>query len=817
MLALAAFLPALCLMLAFGCSTSDQLTGVPVLNNHPETRITSTPPTLDRTDILVRFRWTGHDLDGNIRGFQWKMSSNGEDGISVQDTLSFDPSTGAAINPWHFTTAMDTTFAVTADSSGFIDDAQLPENSRRFYQHHTFFVRAVDDRGAVDPSPAMVTFTAATLAPTIRLTTPNTMTGNYRNAVSLPPSFILGWTGSDPDFATGSPSKVRYLLKDAVYSAPGEPDLAIDSSFLYNQHKDDLVKFSDPGWSDWIHYESQAIDRRQSFSRPVVPPGGEQHYYLFALQAQDTAGAVSLDLSYAKTVHNFKIDGSKLPALIVSGSFFDTQTFSGLYGSQRIDIAQGQPVSFNWYGNADEYGGVIMGYRYGWDVEDVNNESDPGWQIQFGDTEMHTFVPTRTFNSGIHTLVIETRDNSEQVTRARFVLTVVPIPDVQSPVLLVDDVVDHNSNGWPNNVGRPMDEDAIRDQFWSGVLNTVDGWVDNVHEYDTQDNQHWGYREAVNYKVILWTTKNATPSYIRRNFDGYGGSFIWIESYVQNIGNLFLTGTGAVTNFHPSGNSSAPWLFPIIYDTNEQNASCGATSMAMSFGVRYVGGVERNNGLDEFGYRSLGLAMINQMVPPRFYIAENVCGNGGFQTTRRCAGTKAVILDPRFDAAYNVAGAFPDTIFVWSTITPDDDFTVGLNYDFGQQDEFYDVNVTDRRTPWNGQTMPDGSPTVVPMLRAYSRYDWILDHYLAAGDTEFPGDLPLGHQTYCGSWGLDYATGRSRVDGVTLGVLTYKTTAEKPSGKADVIWGFDPHMMEHDQIASAILWVLRDHFGLAVD
>lgn len=765
---------------------------------------------------MVRFRWAGHDVDGNIVGFQWKMSSNGVDGISVMDTLTIDPRTGDMINPWRFTTAMDSLFAVSADSSGYAGDDHLPEINQRFYQHHTFFIRSIDDQGAVDPTPAMVTFTSATLAPTIRLTTPISMTGNYRNAMSLPPTFILGWTGSDPDIIGGNPSRVRYLLKDAVYREPGQPDLAINSVYSYNNHKDDLVTFSDPGWSDWIPYAGLEVNRRHTFSRPVVPPGADELYYLFALQAQDTAGAVSLDLSYAKTVHNFKIDGSKLPALTVAGSFFATQTFTGLFGSVRIDIAQGQPVSFNWYGDANEYGGVIMGYRYGWDIEDVNNESDPGWQILFGDTEQHTYAPTRTFDSGIHTLVIETRDNSGQVTRVRYVLTVVPIPDVQSPVLLVDDVVDHNSNGWPNNVGRPMDDDEIRDQFWSGVLGSVDGWVDDIHEYDTQDDQRWGYREAVNYKVILWGTKNAAPSYIRRQFDGYGGSFIWIESFVQNIGNLFLIGAGAVTNFHPTG-SSGEWLFPIIYDTDEPSGSCGGASMSMSFGTRFIGDVARINGLDEFGYRSLGLSVVSLMVPPKVYIADNVCGYGGFQNTRRCAGTKAVVLDPDFDVAYGVAGAFPDTIFVWSAITPNDDFIVGLNYDFGQQDEFYDTNVTNRQTFWMDQVLPDGSPVIVPMLHAYTRYDWILDHYIAAGDTDFPGGLPLGHQTYCGSWGLDPNTGRTRVDGVPVGVLTYKTSAEKPGGLADVIWGFDPHMMEHDQIAAAIHWVLRDHFGLPVD
>jgi hypothetical protein len=812
-LAVLSFGPVLIATTFTGCSPSDELGGVAVVNDLPETRITGSPPTLDRSDIFARFRWAGHDHDGDIVGFQWKMSANEEDGISVRDTLSVDPATGQIINPWRFTTVMDTTFVVTADSSNFAADNNLPEEHRHFYQHHTLFVRAVDDQGGVDPSPAMISFTATTLAPTIRLSTPNSLMSNYKHAKPLPPNFVLGWTGTDPDFIGGSPTQVRYMLKDAVVHIPGEPDVPISSEYGYNLYREDLLTFSDPAWSDWVPYAEYEFERRRSFTIEPVSEDQEERYYLFAVQARDTAGAVSLDLSYAKTVHNFRIDGSKLPSLTVEGSFFQTSNHSGVDDIVRIDIATNQPINIAWRGDASEYGGVIKGYRYGWDVEDISNDEDPGWRLPFGDTFAHTYSPTRVFDTGIHTLVIETRDNSDQVTRVRYVLTVVPVPEVQRPLLLVDDVVDQMSNGWPNLVGRPMDEDAIRDQFWSGVLSSVDGWVDDVDEYDTQDNQRWGYREAVNYEMILWATKQAAPCYIQNQFDGYGGSFIWIESYIESIGNLFLAGAGAVTNFSPRG-SSGPWLFPIIYPTDESAQQCGNTSYSMSFGSRVFTGTYRMNGLDEFGYRGLGLSMVNMMVPPKFYITDDVCGDANFQTTRRCAGTKAIILDPEFKSLYAVQGAFPDTIFVWDDITPDDDFEVALNYDFGQQDEFYDMNITDRATPWEGQTRLDGTPMIIPMFRAYARYDWIFDHYLASGTTDFPGELPLNLSTYCGSWGLDPVGGRSRTTGVPLGVFTYKTALDKPRGRADVIWGFDPHMMQHEDIAEAIHWVLEDHFRL---
>ena len=79
------------------------------------------------------------------------MTANGDDGISIRDTLTVDPATGDVINPWHFTTSTDTTFVVTADQAGFDGDAILPEELQRFYQPHTLILRALDDQGGVDP------------------------------------------------------------------------------------------------------------------------------------------------------------------------------------------------------------------------------------------------------------------------------------------------------------------------------------------------------------------------------------------------------------------------------------------------------------------------------------------------------------------------------------------------------------------------------------------------------------------------------------------------------------------------------------------
>jgi len=829
-----ALAPAVFLTLTNGCSPSTELGGVAVVNALPDTRISGTPPVLQQTEITVEFFWTGNDPDGSIRGYQWKMSSNGIDGINVQDTLTVDPATGDTLNPWSFTTSMDTTFIVTADSSGFDGDFLLPDEMQRFFQPHTLFVRAIDDDGGVDPSPAMITFTATTLSPTIRLTTPTGMSASYSGAKGLPPSFVLGWTGADPDFETNAPTKIRYLLKDALLERTASPDddLWIDTRFKYEQNREDLLSFSEPGWSDWISYKAREEDRRQPFTLEQRTPGGQLKYYLFAMQAQDTAGAVSLDLSYGRTVHNFYIDNLSRPSLTIREKYLGTSIFSGtgVTDPQAIDIAQNQPLEFTWAADAESYGGLITAFRFGWDVEDLTDDDDDGWAVQFGLAPANRKSGIKTFDSGLHTLTVESLDNSGQMTRGTIKLSVVPVPEQgdQSPLLLIDDVLDYNSGGWAdrfNNI--KYDDDRQRDSFWNVALDAVSGWSSTADVYDTKITTSFGYREAVNYRVLMWAAKIGVQSYITKIFDPAGtDAFIWLETYMANVGNVFMAGSGAMQNFHHTTSSTNGnlWIYPIIYNTDEGAILCNNQSRAMSFGTRRD---EDDNiivvGREQYPYRAVGLGMVNMIQPATFYEASGVCGYGGFDAKAQCLGTKAIIVDPDFKALRTDGAAFPDTIYTWATIDHVDALSAGIPdvrtiYNFGFIDEFYDHNVTSRSTSWAPQRIEGGARAIEPMWRSYTRYDWILDRHIANGNSNYPdrninGDM----QVTCGDWAINPSTGRTRLDGVPLGVLSYKSALTKPGGRADVFWGFDPSRMDHDGIIEALHWVLEDHFGLELN
>ncbi|MBK9303007.1 MAG: hypothetical protein IPM94_03705 [bacterium] len=838
-LALAA-VPVLLFAVVNGCGPETDLGGVELINALPDTRITGAPPYLRDTEYTVHFYWTGSDPDGRIRGYQWKMTANGDDGISIRDTLTVDPATGDTLNPWRFTTASDSTFVVTADRQGFEDDVILPEPMQRFYQPHTLIVRSIDDHGGVDPTPAMITFTATTLSPSIRVTSPPTLLGSRTEAQTVPPRFIIGWTGTDMDYELGNPVQVRYLYKTSdIANASGVGRHYVYTKYEFDQVVDSLVTFDDPQWSDWIPYEQNPSDRRQTFEGSKRDANNNIIYYLFALQAKDIAGAVSLDRGYFSSVANFRIDDSQTPLLILRERYLGTEIGTGIARLEKY-IAQDQPLQFEWFGSASDYGGEIVAYRYGWDVQDLGDDNDPGWEVQFGLSQANFSSETRSFSQGLHVFTVECKDNSGLLTRLQYFLSVVPVPEEvdRLPLVLIDDVPDRTSNAWPNsNNSVQYDSDINRDAFWDDVLASSGGVSRFSSERDVIDNEgligNWGYRDIVRYKTLIWSARRNSLSYLASTFQpsiyvpqGAGAepipteAYVWLEAYQRNVGNVLLAGAGIVQNFHLIYDN-IPWLYPVIYNNDEMPFQCGGEARGMSFGTREEDdGTETVFGTLQYPYRGLGLAVSSMFIPADFYYSPALCGSGTTHRKQNCLGTKAIVLDPAFKAEYVQSGSFADTIFVWDQIAWSDAATVagggipapGSPYSFSQSDEYYDYNETARRTSWAPQTLPDGRPVIEPMWRAMPRYDWILDRHLANGDDDFvyPANNP------CGLFARNPATGRTVLNGVPIGVFSYQTVATKPGGRADVLWGFDPHLYDHTQMKRVLRWVLDDHFGLAM-
>jgi hypothetical protein len=812
-----------------GCAEKD-LGGVEIPNVSPDTRVTGEPPTLLESGFIIHFEWTGSDPDGRVKGFQWRVSDNGIDGISPQDTLTYDPATGDTLNPWFFTTATETTIIVSADLAGFPGDEDLPpgasDRDHRNWQTHTFFVRAVDMDGMVDNTPAFLSFTATTLVPYVKVDRP-AYSETYGEAQQAPPTVTFGYTGTDPDFPEGSnrPIKVRWLFKRA-WTGTGY----LNSRYSFeNMDPEDLVSWADSGWSEWHRYSDDPKERIVRFEdQPAVDESGRRIYYIFVLQAMDTTGAVSVDRVYGRSVHNVLISNLIRPALYMREKYLGTRDYSGVGASSPIDIAQGQQLEFSWSANADHYAGVIESYRYGWDLLDPDDENDPNWAVPPGNSPLHRLSAPRSFNTGTHRLTVQVTDNSDQITRYSWVLVVVPVPDYydQAPLLLIDDCPDQQSQAWPDQLGRARGNDRYRDAFWQDTLGGSGGvaqWTpsDVVDTWDV----NLRYRDIVDYKVVVYTTYYAQQNFVWQTFKpevSGDDKFIWLESYQQSVGNLFLVGERALNGFIEVTHRGVPWVIPWVFAAAEEFTSFNNVNYATGWGTRELpDGTEILLGKERYPYRSIGVSVLDHAQPQEHVYGIYTALASTAVRSSACVGLKGLALDDSFKVNHMAQGSvFPDTILTnpeidWKDIAQPTTIRDRLGAFPFATDEIYDRFIVPRSTPWSPQECGD-QPCIEPMFRFYSRFDWIDDVHMAVGDTLWPYNL-MSHDTVtnqCGRAALDPITGRTRIGNSITGFISHKMEANKPSRKGDVVWGFDPYRFERDAIQNAIHWVLGEHFNL---
>jgi len=155
-------------MLLAGCAKKKLLA---IGDLPPETTLFVQGP-VDPVNHVVRLYWFGSDTDGEVVGYE----------------LRFKNPEAPADTQWVFTTKTDSTFAVFAPAG-----LSMP----------LFEVRAVDDAGQRDPSPAREDFTFTNQAPSVSFT-PRLKTTDSTYAV-----VTLSWVGTDPD---GNAGVMRYLV-----------------------------------------------------------------------------------------------------------------------------------------------------------------------------------------------------------------------------------------------------------------------------------------------------------------------------------------------------------------------------------------------------------------------------------------------------------------------------------------------------------------------------------------------------------------------------------------------------------------------------
>jgi len=815
------------LLVLAGCSTNTDLGGSAVPNNRPDTRVTGQPPTLLEASFSVEFNWTGTDPDGRVVGYQWKISDNGLDGVSPRDTLTVDPLTGAEINPWHFTTLTDSTFIVLADQAGFEGD---PEGLERSFRTHSLFIRAVDDKGAVDPSPSQISFTSTTIVPTCRAVFPE-IPLDQGAVFSVPQTVNFAYTGEDEDFESGAPTHVRFLWTYGEVVLADDTVLDITSRSRYDEYRDLLIDFDDPSWSLWQQFGGSPDEREVSY-----PENTDGKVYLFAVQVRDTAGATSIGKTYAGEVLNVRISAGQFRPQVEVSEYFLGSSLSNI----SYDIASGQPLNFSWNADAIAYNGRIQSMRHGWDLADVDDPNDPGWAVPPGMAEQNRFAEERSFAIGTHTFWVKVVDDSGAERVNRWNISIVPFVsrENQRNLAFVDQIVDFNSGKWPNSGGSVFyDKEEFRNEYWQNLLTGSSGVTGFTWESDFFDhtNANFDYATLVNYKAVLISARThiEQPMFSQFRPDDQGDNFVWLTPYQQFGGNVFMVGSQSMESFL----EVQDYMVPIIFESTVEYYPLNNNNYIVGFGYKELNdGTEILRGPLMYPFITAGISALDWNVP----LGKNVYGRrlfGSEDRTTKCSGLKEIRLIDEFRSNHLIGpGAIVDVIGTnplidWRDPLPSAGLDTMLNLEFPfTGDEFVDAMIAERPSALIPQDCEEGylGKCIEPMFTGVTRLDWLRDKmWEEDGEELWPGNVynsddlkgicgAMALTTYVTEGGHVVPLGTARANGKNYGYLSYKTVVDKPGSKADVYWGFDPYRFNRQESQKAVLWVLQ-YLGLPLE
>jgi hypothetical protein len=743
-------------LLPAGCA--HELQGDPVPDAPPQTAVTGVPPVLDRAAFTVTFFWTGTDADGYVDHYEWRISDDGKDGrVDVADTLGLR---------WRRTSATDSTFSVSADLDSFPPDAHDPRRDPghvRYWQMHTLFTRAVDNEGQADPTPASISFTATTLAPTVQITSPAIHTTN--TCVGTSRVLTFGWVGDDPDDLSRRPVAVRYVLSEV-------PKCLLRGEY---EAANPLASLPDSAWTDWIAYNAPGDSGRVvTYNRLEL---GRK--LLFAVQAKDRAGAVTPVFEWGVNVLHLDVNPTKRPLLHVSEPSLGEIESASTSTVSTAEVIGSQLLTYTWSASASEYGGVITAYRYGWDVQDVNDRNDPGWAVQWGQGDFFRRAPPHSFTGGNHNFVVQVLDNSGTLSRVLYQLNVVAVKprSQQRPLLLVED--------WPRSTN--ANETALDvdwDSRWIYLLGGRAGGFGPADVLDTADDPlRYTFRTFNDYRAVVYFTKGGdTRTRFYANFAAATrreSSFNWLELYQQRIGNVLFIGPQAMYNAFESG--SPVWKLPVIFTAGEA-PPLGFGQVTGADGRKYPVGVAR------YPYTAFCVDAVDYVRPPPGDIYGEFLGVETQKRTRDCDAMSTAAVDSGF------LGQYPSARGIVDDLPPRPERTARFATSWGlyrlDREEFYNRNITTRSVELTTR------PCQQVMYRLRARRD---QGYIAAPDIAC---YPLQRA-------------RSVLDGVPVAIVSTVYSQTKPvPGSEDYLWGFNPLAFQLDHVRTSLRWIFDERWQI---
>jgi hypothetical protein len=470
------------LVAIFGACASDTLSGDHVENQPPNVWLSSGPPEGSTGSYTVQLFWGGWDPDGEIQYYEYLVTDNVTGVFNPADTVGV---------PWSPVVGNDSIFVFTADSLS--EDTNNGDQTYIFLRSHTFFIRAVDEDNSRSKEPAYRSFTARTISPEVRITTPRAELGI--TAADMPPISTLQWNAIDYiDDADSKqdPDSVQWAMVSTA--AHGNE---YSKTIEYLQQNPDA-----PEWYPWSWYKAP-----QDSGKMWTTPPLEFGQYVFAVRAKDEAGAVTPVLQEPVNVRRIKI-APRLsgPTFVVTSSLMGSIIASSCdYPLTIVDVPAGVDLAFSLSACAEHYGGTVAGYRYGWDILDP---SDPDqWEIDytpFIGSIAHT--PGRSFNFGTHTFTAEVIDNSGFCSRIEVKVNIIRFTGTRN-LLIIDDYRSDEvpgQSGWVlTNGGVP--NDAEHDQFWIAMVSDLDGFDPGVDMIASSVDRDLPLTTLAGYKNIIFS------------------------------------------------------------------------------------------------------------------------------------------------------------------------------------------------------------------------------------------------------------------------------------------------------------------------
>jgi hypothetical protein len=384
-----------------GCGND---TGLENPNVPPETTIpASVPGEGNSVHHIITIFYSGRDFDGTVRSYEYLVHTYPRSVASLDEIVVPTP---ADDDPrWTLTNSSNADLFLTADTLRADPGGDIGEG--RQDRWHTFFVRAIDNKGEKDPTPDSRTFNAYTTGPRMFLQEP-LVAGQ---AAELPVTFALHWDGFDDgrNDTTRAPHEVRWALVAVQLDAADQPIDFPDTPY-------DLPEEQWSPWFAWVESDTSSTEAR---FRDVIESRLDSTF-VFVVQGRDDAGAVTPqfkndptdETGYNMAVVKVRSDIRPGPGLVLEEALHNLGpwTFDGAGLPAEMVTVGGDSVVVTWESMTTEhYGGREGEYRFQW--------NDTGWSVwgRVFETPLHELVaPPEKFE-------LQARDNLETTTTATLI------------------------------------------------------------------------------------------------------------------------------------------------------------------------------------------------------------------------------------------------------------------------------------------------------------------------------------------------------------------------------------------------------------